>query len=36
MLALTQFTDSDHGGGVLDDVTADHVGSPDRLEHCQM
>ena len=36
MLALTQFTDSDHGGGVLEDVTADQVGSPDRLRCCQM
>jgi hypothetical protein len=29
MSAFSQETDFDHGGGVGDDVTADHVGSPD-------
>jgi hypothetical protein len=31
MLAVCQWTDSDHGGGVEEAVTEDHVGSPERL-----
>lgn len=34
MFALCQLTFVDHGGGSEDDVTADHVGSPDRLRLC--
>lgn len=31
MSPLAQSTDFDHGGGVFEEVTADHVGSPERL-----
>ena len=31
MSAFCQLTDLDHGGASGDDVTADHVGSPERL-----
>lgn len=34
MLALTQFTEVDQGGGVDEAVTADQVGSPERLGWC--
>ena len=30
MSAFCHLTEVDHGGGVLDDVTADQVGSPER------
>lgn len=32
MSPLVQLTDVDHGGGVCEEVTADHVGSPERLQ----
>lgn len=31
-LALCHFTEEDQAGGVGEEVTADHVGSPERLE----
>lgn len=35
MLADTQVTELDQGGAVGDEVTADQVGSPERLGWCK-
>jgi hypothetical protein len=35
MSPLAHVTEVDHGGGVEDEVTADHEGSPERLETVQ-
>ena len=32
MSPLAQLTEVDHGGAMDDDVTEDHVGSPERLQ----
>lgn len=34
MSAFCQETEVDHGGGLGEEVTVDHLGSPDRLEAC--
>ena len=35
MSPLAQVTEVDQGGAVGEDVTDDHVGSPERLQVCE-